>query len=332
MPFLVDSVVMELTRQQRDVHLVIHPQFDVTRDVTGRLERIACPDNESAEPLEGAARESWMHVEISRIGHDEDLDAIVNDLQRVLARRPRVRGGLGPDARSRSSEIVDELARRPAAVDPAGRDRPWRRVPELAGRRPLHASWATASTTSTTRATASTSAACPAPGSASCATTPTCRRRRSASCPDKAAECASEQTLLVLAKANSRSTVHRPAYLDYVGREDVRRGRRGHRRASLPRPVLQRRLHRVGLARPAAAREGQGRPATDRARPPQPRRQGADRHPRDLPARRAVPHSGRRARHDVQPGDGDPRPSAAAASSYVATPTAATSASGVPAP
>ena len=45
MPFLVDSVVMELTRQQRDVHLVVHPQFDVTRDVTGRLEAIACPDS-----------------------------------------------------------------------------------------------------------------------------------------------------------------------------------------------------------------------------------------------------------------------------------------------
>ena len=76
MPFLVDSVVMELTRQQRDVHLVIHPQFDVTRDVTGQLEEIDCPDNESAEPPEGAERESWMHVEISRIGHDEDVDAI----------------------------------------------------------------------------------------------------------------------------------------------------------------------------------------------------------------------------------------------------------------
>ena len=28
---------------------------------------------------------------------------------------------------------------------------------------------------------------------------------------------AREKTLLVLAKANSRATVHRPAYLDYVG-------------------------------------------------------------------------------------------------------------------
>src|SRR5262245_7123894 len=84
MPFLVDSVVMELARQQRDVHLVVHPQFDVTRDVTGRLESIACPDAESAPPSEGAERESWMHVEISRIGHDEDVDAIVADVQRVL--------------------------------------------------------------------------------------------------------------------------------------------------------------------------------------------------------------------------------------------------------
>ncbi len=53
MPFLVDSVVMELARQQRDVHLVIHPQFDVTRDVTGRLETIASPDNESARAARG---------------------------------------------------------------------------------------------------------------------------------------------------------------------------------------------------------------------------------------------------------------------------------------
>src|SRR6478672_4065735 len=84
MPFLVDSVVMALTRQQRDVHLVVHPQFDVGRDVAGNLATIVCPDNESAPPSDGAERESWMHVEISRIGHDEDTDAIAAELQRVL--------------------------------------------------------------------------------------------------------------------------------------------------------------------------------------------------------------------------------------------------------
>src|SRR3569623_3685986 len=68
LPFLVDSVVMELTRQQRDVHLVVHPQFDVTRDVTGRLVSVACPSTESSAPHEGAERESRMHIELSRIG------------------------------------------------------------------------------------------------------------------------------------------------------------------------------------------------------------------------------------------------------------------------
>src|SRR3954470_23543212 len=123
MPFLVDSVVMELARQQRDVHLVIHPQFDVTRDLTGRLEEIDCPDNESAEPREGAERESWMHVEISRIGHDEDVDAIAQDVQRVLRDvresvedwdRMRPQAGViveGRRARPPASIAADELER-----------------------------------------------------------------------------------------------------------------------------------------------------------------------------------------------------------------------------
>ena len=37
MPFLVDSVTNELTRQGRGIHVVIHPQVVVRRDVTGKL-------------------------------------------------------------------------------------------------------------------------------------------------------------------------------------------------------------------------------------------------------------------------------------------------------
>ena len=115
MPFLVDSVVMELTRQQRDVHLVVHPQFDVTRDVTGRLEHIACPDNESAAPPEGAERESWMHIEISRIGHDEDVEAIAADLQRVL-RDVRESVEDWDRMRQQVNEIVGELETDPTTA------------------------------------------------------------------------------------------------------------------------------------------------------------------------------------------------------------------------
>ena len=137
MPFLVDSVVMELARQQRDVHLVIHPQFDVTRDVTGRLETIASPDNESAEPPEGAERESWMHVEISRIGHDEDVDAIALDVQRVLR---DVRESVEDWGRmsQQAGVIVERAAGRPAHLDLRRGARAWRRLPRMAVRRPLH--------------------------------------------------------------------------------------------------------------------------------------------------------------------------------------------------
>src|SRR5215475_14107258 len=37
MPYLVDSVSMELSRQNRGIHLVLHPQMVVRRDVAGHL-------------------------------------------------------------------------------------------------------------------------------------------------------------------------------------------------------------------------------------------------------------------------------------------------------
>ncbi len=80
------------------------------------------------------------------------------------------------------------------------------------------------------------------------------------------AEKAREKTLLVLAKANSRSTVHRPAYLDYVGVKTFDDAGEvvGERR--FLGLLLERGLHRVGLADPAAARAREGRPPPGRPR------------------------------------------------------------------
>ncbi len=58
MSFLVDSVTMELVRQQREIHLVIHPQFDVVRDITGVLESVHPIKDESKPPVDTAIRES----------------------------------------------------------------------------------------------------------------------------------------------------------------------------------------------------------------------------------------------------------------------------------
>src|SRR3954454_10911197 len=84
MPFLVDSLTMELSRQLRDVHVVIHPNFDVVRDITGVLQSVRPVPDGSLEPEGEAVRESWMHVEIDRLPEGDDCQPIVEDIQRVL--------------------------------------------------------------------------------------------------------------------------------------------------------------------------------------------------------------------------------------------------------
>ncbi|NEE31645.1 NAD-glutamate dehydrogenase, partial [Streptomyces sp. SID7982] len=79
MPFLVDSVTNELSRQDRGIHLVIHPQVTVRRDVAGKLIEVlsggpGTPKAEGRKKSEGeqselphdALVESWIHVEIDR--------------------------------------------------------------------------------------------------------------------------------------------------------------------------------------------------------------------------------------------------------------------------
>ncbi|HZY00302.1 MAG TPA: NAD-glutamate dehydrogenase [Dermatophilaceae bacterium] len=90
MQFLVDSVISELSRQDRNVHLVVHPQLVVRRDAVGELQEILDVDAlTNAQVLKdaefGAAIESWMHVEIDRQGGESEQQALTKGLQRVLS-------------------------------------------------------------------------------------------------------------------------------------------------------------------------------------------------------------------------------------------------------
>ena len=75
MPFLVDSVSMELTRHGLGIHLVVHPIIGVQRDKSGHL-----------VDLDGnGPREAFMHFEVDR-ETDAALTAVLrSDLLRVLA-------------------------------------------------------------------------------------------------------------------------------------------------------------------------------------------------------------------------------------------------------
>jgi glutamate dehydrogenase len=80
MPFLVDSLGMVFTEEDLTVHLMIHPVLAVRRDRAGRLLEIV--DTEAGEP--GAVHESWQHIQIDRIEDPEGLQALERRITRTL--------------------------------------------------------------------------------------------------------------------------------------------------------------------------------------------------------------------------------------------------------
>jgi glutamate dehydrogenase len=217
MSFLVDSVTMELTRQQREIHLVIHPQFDVVRDITGVLESVRPIKDEPVAAVDhdgpGTIRESWMHIEIGRLGADEDLHEIEESVQKVL-REVRDSVEDWEKMRAQALEIVADLESSPP---PLGTEEiesgraflQWLADDHFAflGYREYHLE---------REGDDEILRAVPGTGLGILRADQD-QSKAFAKLPGAAKAKAREKSLLVLSKANSRSSVHRPAYLDYVG-------------------------------------------------------------------------------------------------------------------
>jgi glutamate dehydrogenase len=213
MPFLVDSLTMALSRHDLDSALVIHPQLLVRRDVAGALREVAGPLNDAASDADQDVHdkiiESWTHIEIAarpggiraaELEHDlrrvlHDVRVAVEDYTRMQTMAVRLADRLaaeeGPRAPAETQALLRWLAdnhftflgyREYDLVDgPDGMA-----LLAVAGtglgilRDDRH-------------------------GSNSFAALPAEVRAR-----------ATDPQRLILTKANSRSTVHRPSYLDYV--------------------------------------------------------------------------------------------------------------------
>lgn len=219
MPFLVDSVTNELSRQGRGIHLVIHPQVVVRRDLTGKLIEVL-PTRPTGDLPHDAAVESWIHVEVDRETDRADLKQMTADLLRVLS---DVRETVEDWEKMRDAalRIAAELPKEPTADDL--RDQEVEEARELLrwladdhftflGYREyeLRDDDSLAAVAGTglgiLRSDPHHS------GEDSHPVSPSFERL-----PADARAKAREHKLLVLTKANSRSTVHRPSYLDYVG-------------------------------------------------------------------------------------------------------------------
>jgi glutamate dehydrogenase len=211
MPFLVDSTKMEINRQGYGIHLMIHPVIKVRRDPEGRLVEVLSRDSTDDD----AISESVIHVEVDRQTEPKVLENLRGHLERVLG---DVRAAVDdwPQMRERVRGIVSELDEDAPPVDEdelneARAFLEWihdgnftflgyreydlraqdgedvlRAVPE--------------SGLGVLREASS--------GSVS---------HSFARLPPEAKKLARAPHLLNLTKANSRSTVHRPSYLDYVG-------------------------------------------------------------------------------------------------------------------
>jgi glutamate dehydrogenase len=87
MPYLVDSVATELNRHEAEIQLLVHPLLQVRRDVTGGLRAIlgVCSDlgELPADPPEELT-ESWIHVELGPPKDRASADQLAADLRRVL--------------------------------------------------------------------------------------------------------------------------------------------------------------------------------------------------------------------------------------------------------
>ena len=81
MPFLVDSIMAQLTEQGFDAHLVLHPRFAVERDTSGTL--IALPA--SSIPVASTRRESLIQIHVDRIDGEDVRNALIIALDNVLA-------------------------------------------------------------------------------------------------------------------------------------------------------------------------------------------------------------------------------------------------------
>ncbi|MCB1889433.1 MAG: NAD-glutamate dehydrogenase [Rhodocyclaceae bacterium] len=100
MPFLVDSVGMELNRQGLTLHLIVHPVMRVRRDDKGHYLGLA-----EAGDSDGASFESLIHVEVDRRTEPDHLAQIEAGLADVLADvRAAVRDW--PKMRQRLSDII----------------------------------------------------------------------------------------------------------------------------------------------------------------------------------------------------------------------------------
>ncbi|HYP85485.1 NAD-glutamate dehydrogenase [Variovorax sp.] len=206
MPFLVDTVTMEVNRHGLTLHLIIHPLLAVRRDASGQLEGL---------DGQGAAGESFIHVEVDRVADPAQLQALEADLRRVLG---DVRASVS-DWQAMQDKVLEIVAGVQDGALPVPPDELAEDVAFLRWLADGHFTFlgyrshdlvTTADGEDGLRAVAGS-----ALGILRAAASET--GASFAALPREVRAQARLPQLLIVTQSTSRSTVHRPGYLDYIG-------------------------------------------------------------------------------------------------------------------
>jgi glutamate dehydrogenase len=212
MPFLVDTLSMTLAQLGLSAQLIIHPVLRVWRDAAGLIRSLHA-EIESTEGTSGGARESWQYWRIDRIGDAAECEQL---RRRLLSALADVRRVCGDWMRMRNAvlKLCADISRHPPplAADVIAESRALLQYMES------HHFTFIGFRESRLRRRRGGLTLVPLPGTAL-----GLLRRRFPGPQDSGIVTANirralrSPELLIITKANHRSTVHRPGYLDYIG-------------------------------------------------------------------------------------------------------------------
>ncbi|HZU60325.1 MAG TPA: hypothetical protein VE983_05130, partial [Solirubrobacteraceae bacterium] len=207
MPFIVDSVTMELARQGCPINLLIHPVMRIRRDEQGRLLDVLEPD----APAGAVPAESILHAEVAREHDQARLRALVRGLERTV---DDVTAAVGDwqAMRIRMLELANQVADAPGPVGLEEVEEVQAFLRWVADDHFVLLGYREYELTDDGHGKALQ--ARPETGLGLLATPPTQPVKPLA---PRAVELAEAPHLLVLTKTNAVSPVHRPVRMDYIG-------------------------------------------------------------------------------------------------------------------
>ena len=211
MPFLLDSVTMEVNRQGLTLHLIVHPVIQTKRDANGLLKEIL-PD----EPCKNASSESVIHVEVDRQTESKKLIELQSGLVRILGDVRKAVEDYSKMKDNLSRLAADISASYPNALDPETAEEDKAFLTWLGEGHFTFLGYGEYDLVNEE----DEDALRVVPGSGLGIlreTSPSAVSESFATAPPQIRKLGRVPELLLLTKANARSTVHRPGYLDYVG-------------------------------------------------------------------------------------------------------------------